>query len=159
MDAGTVLYCLANGRRSYYGVADNMRRRLRQHNGEIKKGARATRMMRTITGQPSHVAILVSGWPSRNEALKLEWRLHDGVKCPLGKTKNPFGSSAVAVAVARRAQQLHWAFKMVQFTKSATPVAQLPPLCIHWRDEELYKIATDPERTMWPPQVTHCILD
>lgn len=40
-----VVYCLVsdNGRRTYVGCTNNMPRRLRQHNGELSGGARATR--------------------------------------------------------------------------------------------------------------------
>ena len=38
-----VCYILKSGNRTYNGSTNNMRRRLRQHNGEIKGGAKYTR--------------------------------------------------------------------------------------------------------------------
>jgi len=51
------------------GVTFNTTRRLRQHNGEIKGGARSTR------GRQWRFLFLVRGL-ARRTALQLEWRLH-----------------------------------------------------------------------------------
>ena len=65
-----------NGR-TYNGSTNNPVRRLRQHNGAIKGGAKAT--SRTEGGW-SYIAIL-SGFPDHINALQAEWR----VKCCTGK--------------------------------------------------------------------------
>ena len=58
--------------RSYVGITVNLRRRLRQHNGEITGGAKATR------GRGPWVVVgTVHGLPSKRVALQLEWALHN----------------------------------------------------------------------------------
>jgi len=71
-------YILGNlNGRTYNGSTNNPIRRLRQHNGEICGGAKAT--SRTEGGW-SYCAIL-SGFPDKINALSCEWR----IKCPSGK--------------------------------------------------------------------------
>lgn len=53
-------------RRTYKGFTVNPLRRLRQHNGEIKGGARYTR------GRRNRMAILIAGFPSKRDALSFE---------------------------------------------------------------------------------------
>ena len=53
----------------YIGMTVDPRRRLRQHNGELAGGARATR------GKgPWRFALVLAGLPSMREALRAEWR-------------------------------------------------------------------------------------
>lgn len=63
-------YCLQtlDGRKTYIGATVDPDRRLRQHNGQIKGGARATR-----ANDWERVA-LIGGFPSWSDALKFEWR-------------------------------------------------------------------------------------
>ena len=67
-----VVYCLISGPRSYVGVTKNLPRRLRQHNGALVGGARATR----ATTQAWAVLYVVHGFSAHRAALQLEWRLH-----------------------------------------------------------------------------------
>ncbi|OII71425.1 holiday junction URI domain nuclease [Cryptosporidium ubiquitum] len=53
---------------SYIGYSVNPCRRLRQHNGEIKKGAKKTK-----NGVPWNLGICVGGFPDRVSALRFEW--------------------------------------------------------------------------------------
>lgn len=53
---------------SYIGYSVNPCRRLRQHNGEIKKGAKKTK-----GGVPWSLGICVGGFPDRVAALRFEW--------------------------------------------------------------------------------------
>jgi len=65
-----VCYILKSGNRTYNGSTNNMKRRLRQHNGEIKGGAKATR------GKgPWEVYCIVSGFTDKIEALQTEWKI------------------------------------------------------------------------------------
>lgn len=57
--------------RTYVGFTNNMSRRLRQHNGEIKGGAKATRR-----GRPWELIVYVQGFLTNNEALSFEWYMH-----------------------------------------------------------------------------------
>ena len=72
---GKVWYCYiientATGR-SYCGMTCSPRRRLRQHNREIKGGARAT-----ARGAGAwRFALLIKGFATQREALRAEWRI------------------------------------------------------------------------------------
>ena len=71
-NSSAVVYLLTNGRRTYVGATLYLDRRLRQHNGEIRGGAR-----QTSRGEGVWVlACKVSGFRTFNEALKFEyaWR-------------------------------------------------------------------------------------
>jgi predicted GIY-YIG superfamily endonuclease len=64
-------YCLVNtdpGRqRTYVGATTDPARRLRQHNGELVGGARATQ------GKAWRRCLLVGGFGGEREALRFEW--------------------------------------------------------------------------------------
>jgi structure-specific endonuclease subunit SLX1 len=62
---------------TYNGSTNNPKRRLRQHNEEIKGGARATRGK----GGAWEICAMLSGFPDHINALSCEWRM----KCPSGK--------------------------------------------------------------------------
>ena len=67
-----VLYMIrtADRRRSYVGVTVNLQRRLRQHNGIIKGGAKATR------GRGPWLLVFTVGLLPKRPALQLEWAMH-----------------------------------------------------------------------------------
>jgi predicted GIY-YIG superfamily endonuclease len=56
------------GERTYVGATVDPARRLRQHNGEITGGARAT------SGRKWNRICYVRGFPDNHAALKFEWR-------------------------------------------------------------------------------------
>ena len=56
--------------RTYVGCTTDLARRLRQHNGEIKGGARCTRAHR-----PWKVGRVIEGFTSRSEAMTEERRV------------------------------------------------------------------------------------
>lgn len=62
---------------TYNGSTNNPMRRLRQHNEEIKGGARATHGK----GGAWEICTMLSGFPNHINALSCEWRM----KCPSGK--------------------------------------------------------------------------
>ena len=75
------VYVLYSGRRTYTGYSNNLKRRLRQHNGEIKGGAKSTRdrndwQFLTTTTCPD--------WTSQR-ALQVEYKF----KHPNGKRQVP----------------------------------------------------------------------
>jgi predicted GIY-YIG superfamily endonuclease len=145
-----VVYCLNNGQHSYIGVTNDMKRRLRQHNGELRGGARYTTAMKKVAGVPWNIAFLVTGFPTRSDALKLEWRLHGHVKVD-SYARNPFGS----LPVERRAWQLQAALLLERTTRTATPTCQIP-LRLYWHDPVHYTTAV--ERVRWPANVTHILV-
>ena len=57
---------------TYVGATVNLNHRLRQHNGEIKGGARAT-TMKVNKGETWRRACYVEGFPTWSEALRFEW--------------------------------------------------------------------------------------
>ena len=63
-------YCLEreDKRQTYIGATVDPDRRLRQHQGELKGGARATQ------GIVWKRVCLVGGFPTWNDALRFEWR-------------------------------------------------------------------------------------
>ncbi len=70
-----VVYCLATEDYSatYVGATVDRDRRLRQHNGLIKGGARATGA-RVAAGYTWNRICHVSGFPDNHAALQFEWR-------------------------------------------------------------------------------------
>lgn len=92
------VYLLICNNRTYVGCTTDVKRRLRQHNGEIRGGARATRK----SGPNWQMVMYVSGFRNRSEACRWEalvkkrargvgprkaalWGLTAGV-CPTGRT-------------------------------------------------------------------------
>lgn len=58
---------------TYIGATVDLDKRIRQHNKEIKGGARAT-SIKVEAGQAWSYVCYVENFPSWNEALKFEWR-------------------------------------------------------------------------------------
>ena len=69
------VYCLVSNisRTTYIGATIDLDHRLRQHNKEIKGGARATSIIRS-QGQIWERACYIKGFPSWQAALQFEWR-------------------------------------------------------------------------------------
>ena len=63
-----LLASLRSAAATYVGYTRHPARRLRQHNGEIKAGARRTRLQR-----PWRMVAVVSGFPTQTAALQFEW--------------------------------------------------------------------------------------
>ena len=68
----SLAYCfyllLSANSRTYTGITTDLQRRLRQHNGEIKNGAAATR-----AGRPWRVVFSAEGFADRGQALQFEY--------------------------------------------------------------------------------------
>ncbi len=70
------IYCeLDTGPRTYVGVTVNLSRRLRQHNGAIKGGAKATTSLLS-RGAVWKLLYTVTGFKEQRPVLQWEWRLH-----------------------------------------------------------------------------------
>lgn len=87
-DTNFLVYALVstvNKKKTYVGMTNNPVRRLRQHNGSLKGGARFTR-----GGRPWRFIFHVTGL-KKSEALRLEWAMKkkrvSGVSGPLGRIK------------------------------------------------------------------------
>ena len=89
-----VCYVLGCGQHTYNGYTNNMARRLRQHNGELVGGARAT----SVRGPWEVVAVVTSPSPAfdRHRALSLEWH----IRYPTGRRPRPRSITGPAARVA-----------------------------------------------------------
>jgi predicted GIY-YIG superfamily endonuclease len=68
METNWYTYLLVCDNKTYVGMTNNLDRRLRQHNGELAGGARATH------GRSWERVCHVRGFRTKVEALKFEWR-------------------------------------------------------------------------------------
>jgi predicted GIY-YIG superfamily endonuclease len=106
------VYCLSQGKYTYVGATVNPARRLRQHNGEIKGGARAT------TKRSDEVkwtrAILIGNIPTWRDALQIEW------KWKWLTRRGAFSGSPME----RRIAALQKLFSEPRATSRATPFAE-----------------------------------
>lgn len=105
-----IVYCIQarSGKYSYIGITNNFTRRHRQHNGEIKGGAKYTKRYR-----PWKPAFFVRGLTSHKEVLQLEWAIkHRRARCPGG-------------GVRGRIKTLENLLKMERWTKRAPAIKTL----------------------------------
>ncbi|KAI3709769.1 hypothetical protein L2E82_39535 [Cichorium intybus] len=68
--------------KTYVGVTTNFCRRLKQHNGELKGGAKASQ-----AGRPWICACIIRGFESKSEACKFEFRWKN-ITRKMGRKKN-----------------------------------------------------------------------
>ena len=88
--------------RTYIGATNNFKRRIRQHNGEIKGGAKYT-----SANRPWKPKLIVSGFISQNEALSFEWRIKRS------KINNKF---KIVSYLDKRIKNIFNVFKLDKFT-------------------------------------------
>ena len=108
---------------TYVGVSPDPKRRLRQHNGEIKGGAKyTTSRPRGAEGEGCwrHVC-LVHGFRTSIEALQFEWAVKH---CPPRKSG--------AGGIAPRLKKLHATLSRPRWTSKAPPSSDVP-LVLEWR--------------------------
>ena len=81
-------YIIASGNRTYNGYTNNLTRRLRQHNCEIKGGARATKIRGGVNSNEPwiYIAILSSNSWTAQRAMVVEWN----IKYPTRKKPRPY---------------------------------------------------------------------
>lgn len=105
-------------KRTYVGCTrtNQLSRRLRQHNGEIKGGARATRGHR-----PWQMVLSIDGMIKRS-ALQLEWRLH--------RPYSPRG-------YAGRFEQIASALSMERWTMTSIPMSEQTKLKVNWKSSSI----------------------
>lgn len=95
-----------------------MTRRLRQHNGEIKGGARYTRF-----GRPWEAVCFVKGFPDKKTAYQFEWRMHHPPKY-LKPKRGPYG-------VEGRVKCIDKVLQLKNFTKTSKPTSEMD-LSVEW---------------------------
>uniref|UniRef100_A0A6C0CZG1 GIY-YIG domain-containing protein n=1 Tax=viral metagenome TaxID=1070528 RepID=A0A6C0CZG1_9ZZZZ len=70
-----LVYLLKSDKYSYVGMTNNFTRRLRQHNKEIKGGARYT-----SNRDSWYPVLIIDGFQDMKSAMQCEWRLKRGKK-------------------------------------------------------------------------------
>ena len=68
-----VCYIIFNNNCSYVGITNNIKRSLRQHNGEIKGGAKYTSLYNNDSLW--QYGCYIDGFKSKQDALRFEWAL------------------------------------------------------------------------------------
>ena len=92
---------------TYNGSTNNLKRRLRQHNGEIVGGAKATR-----NKGPWEYYVLLEGFTSHKEALSCEWK----IKHPTNKRARP----KCYCGIEGRVKSFNLILNLDNWTKSST---------------------------------------
>ena len=68
-------YIIFNDNFSYVGITNNLKKRIRQHNCEIKGGAKYTSLINSRLITNWNYACYIDGFKTKNDALKFEWAL------------------------------------------------------------------------------------
>ena len=112
-----IFYIIQNGPATYAGVSPDPVRRLRQHNGEIKGGAKYT----TSRGSGwSHIC-LVRGFQNKIQAMQFEWAVKHVPPRNAGGIHN-------------RLNKLYTVLGKEYWTSNA-PLSSTVPLTLQWCDK------------------------
>lgn len=109
-----LVYCIqseTNPQRTYVGITNNWKRRIRQHNGQLSQGAKSTRAYR-----PWKPLIHVSKL-NKKQALQLEWALKH-------KRKGGSGPRGRIVTLESLMREEKW-------TAKSTPLSEIGSLSVH----------------------------
>ena len=77
-----LVYILKSDNLSYVGMTNDFTRRFRQHNGELKGGAKYTKKR-----DYWYPIFIIDGFLTKKEAMQCEWRLKRGKGGPEGRIK------------------------------------------------------------------------
>ena len=99
---------VSNANRTYVGATTNFKRRLRQHNGDLVGGAKATR-----SGRPWRCVLRVHGFLTFRQALQFEWRFKRRI-------------TSKGTPVARRIHALNSLLQRSRWTSNSPPAASVP---------------------------------
>ena len=93
-----IVYLLINtcNSRTYLGITNNFKRRIRQHNNEIKGGARYTKSFKSIG---SWILYLHIPDLNKSEALSIERKIKNNRRISLGKSPLEKRINAIMVAI------------------------------------------------------------
>ena len=132
-------YILASSdhKKTYVGITNNLRRRLRQHNGEICGGAKSTKHAR-----PWSVAATITGFRSHSEALMFEWAMHH--------TRGKGG-------VAGRMAKLRRVMTLTKWTSRSPPAADVPLVVTHTLTPVVVPVVTHTLTPVVVPVVNHML--
>lgn len=122
-DGAWFVYCLVNengyGPLTYIGATVNLERRLRQHNGEITGGAKATHRGGSTWVRACHVA----GFQKERDALQFEWAWKYHTRSL--SQKNSENSGSGGRGLAKRFNALWNLAHSEKATTTATPFTDL----------------------------------
>ena len=110
-------YIIENKGFTYVGASNDVHRRLRCHNGEIKGGAKYT----TSKGPGWKHICLIHGFPTKIESMQFEWALKHI------KPRNAGG-------MINRIKKLNILLNKTKWTSKA-PYAATCPLTLEWKDQ------------------------
>jgi len=128
-------YIIENRGYTYVGVSNNVEKRLRAHNGEIKGGAKYT----TSKGPGWKHICLIHGFPTKIESMQFEWALKHI------KPRNAGG-------MINRIKKLRTLLNKTKWTSKA-PYAATCPLTLEWIEKK-YR----PEEYDIPKYITEIFL-
>ena len=124
-DDSYIVYLLCTGEapyQTYVGMPNNKERRLKQHNGVLSGGARATAGRK---GEWKRV-LYVSGFPNKTTALQFEWAWKH------------FSKKQSGSALTRRIKSLFELFACEQPTSKATDFqSYVKDLQVVWEDDSI----------------------
>ncbi|CAJ1367152.1 unnamed protein product [Effrenium voratum] len=106
--------------RTYTGITTDLSRRLRQHNGELHGGAKATR-----TGGLWKVLCVVRGFPTKLDAERFEWRAK---RRPAVNSRKLL---PVQGGLQLRCMNLQEVLSLERWTRKSRPAAEMP-LQVTW---------------------------
>lgn len=120
-------YIIYNGKATYAGVSPDPIRRLRQHNGEIKGGAKYT----TSRGPGWRHICVISGFRDKIQAMQFEWAVKHVAPRNAG-------------GITNRIKKLYDVLRREHWTSKA-PLASTVPLYIVWHADNPCKDVVLPE--------------
>ena len=125
-----IFYIIKNDNCTYAGVSPDPVRRLRQHNGEIKGGAKYT----TSKGAGWKHVCLVKGFQDKIQCMQFEWAVKHEVPRNAGGLVN-------------RISKLYTVLNKAQWT-SKSPLAETVPLELEWHIDKISNKHTLPKHVI-----------
>ena len=116
-----------DGKRTYIGASNNVERRLRQHNGELKGGAKATR-----GGRPWKHICIINGF-DKISALQFEWRCK---KCKYSSVNKGDRILTHRGGPQKKIINLMKVFNLEKWTSNSVNASEIP-LQLNWIDSSL----------------------
>ena len=123
MDAEWFFYLIKNNNCTYAGVSPTPDKRLRQHNGEIKGGAKYT----TSKGRGWEHICLIGGFQDKIQSMQFEWAVKHVPPRDAGGVENRIKKMLIVCNKER------WTSK--------APLAKDVPLTIYWKSNVETSIA------------------
>ena len=117
MDAEWFFYLIKNNNYTYAGVSPTPDKRLRQHNGEIKGGAKYT----TSKGPGWEHICLIGGFQDKIQSMQFEWAVKHVPPRDAGGVENRIKKMLIVCNKER------WTSK--------APLAKDVPLTIYWKSD------------------------